>query len=73
MKAPCQRTMPTARRSGQNAVDLWQETGGAVALEYGLIAALIAVALIGSLVGLRDSLVGLPLQSLIDAFVNALS
>jgi hypothetical protein len=44
-----------------------------VALEYGLIAALIAVAILGSIVQLSESLVGLPLQSLIDAFIAALS
>ncbi len=65
--------MPRARRFGQNAINLWQETSGGVAIEYGLIAALIAVAIIGSLVGLRDALVGLPLQTIIDAIAGVLS
>jgi Flp pilus assembly pilin Flp len=73
VKAPCRRTLPRARRFGQNAINLWQETSGGVAIEYGLIAALIAVAIIGSLVGLRDALVGLPLQTIIDAIAGVLS
>jgi Flp pilus assembly pilin Flp len=58
---------------GRSAVDLWQEHRGAVALEYGLIAALIAVAILGSIIYLGETLFGLPLQSLIDAFVGAIS
>jgi Flp pilus assembly pilin Flp len=65
--------MPRSRWIGRTAVDLWQETSGAVALEYGLIAALIAVAILGSIVYLGETLFGLPLQSLIDAFVGMLS
>jgi hypothetical protein len=38
-----------------------------------LIAALIAVAILGSIVYLGETLFGLPLQSLIDAFVGAIS
>jgi Flp pilus assembly pilin Flp len=68
-----QRTTLNARSMGQNAVDFWQETSGAVALEYGLIAALIAVAILGSIIQLGESLFGLPLQSLIDAFAGSLS
>jgi Flp pilus assembly pilin Flp len=73
MTVRCQRTTLSARSIGRNAVDFWQDTSGAVALEYGLIAALIAVAIIGTLVQLSESLVGLPLQSLIDAFIAATS
>lgn len=73
MNAPCEHTLLTARWIWRNTVGLWQEATGAVALEYGLIAALIAVAILGSLVEVRDALVGLPLQSVIDAFVAALS
>lgn len=46
---------------------------GAVAIEYGLIAALIVLVVIGALVQLGDSLVSLPLPKLIDAFTEALS
>ncbi|HEX5078627.1 MAG TPA: Flp family type IVb pilin [Geminicoccaceae bacterium] len=68
-----QVTLRRARPTGRNAASLWQETSGAVALEYGLIAALIAVALIGTITQLGESLFGLPLQSLIDALIGAQS
>jgi Flp pilus assembly pilin Flp len=57
----------------QDASDLLREVSGAVALEYGLIASLIIVAILGSLVAVRDALVNLPLQALVDAFIGALS
>ena len=57
----------------QNTLTLLAHETGAVAIEYGLIAALIALAILGSIVQLSESLVGLPLQSLIDAFTGALS
>ncbi|MGH6917214.1 MAG: Flp family type IVb pilin [Geminicoccaceae bacterium] len=63
----CQRTTVSARSIGRGAVSFWQETSGAVALEYGLIAALIAVAILGTLIELGESVLGLPLQSIIDA------
>jgi Flp pilus assembly pilin Flp len=68
-----QRTTLKARSMGQIAVSFWQETSGATAVEYGLIVALIAVAIIASLIILGESLFGLPLQSLIDALAAALS
>ncbi len=46
---------------------------GAVALEYGLIAALVVVVVIVALVQLRTSLIDLPLPSLNSAFEAALS
>jgi len=73
VNAPREHILLTARWIWRGAVDLRQETTGAVALEYGLTAALIAVAILGTLVEVRDALVGLPLQSVIDALVNALS
>ncbi|HEX5078771.1 MAG TPA: Flp family type IVb pilin [Geminicoccaceae bacterium] len=60
-----------AHSLGRNAALLWPETSGAVAVEYGLIAALIAVALIGAIVQLGESLFGLPLQTLINALIGA--
>ena len=63
----------SARSIGRNASDLWPETSGAVALEYGLIVALIAVAILGTIIQLGEAVFGLPLQSLIDAFAAALS
>jgi len=65
--------MQPSRTIGRNAADLWHETSGAVAIEYGLIAALVSLVIFGALVQVRDSLLNLPLQSLIDAFLAALS
>ena len=69
----CQLIMLQARSVGRRAIDLWHETSGAVAIEYGLIAALIALAIIGSIIQLGESVADLPMQSLIDAFAGALS
>jgi hypothetical protein len=38
-----------------------------------LIAALIALAILGSIVQLGEAILGLPMQALIDAFIAALS
>jgi Flp pilus assembly pilin Flp len=54
-------------------LSLMTDQTGAIAVEYGLIAALIAVVLIGSLTRLGETLVGLPLQSVINAMIGALS
>ena len=43
---------------------------GATAVEYGLIAALVALALLGGLKALGADLVGLPLQSIVDAMTS---
>jgi Flp pilus assembly pilin Flp len=40
---------------------------GATAVEYGLIAGLIAIAILGALRSLGDNLINLPLQSIIAA------
>jgi pilus assembly protein Flp/PilA len=73
VKAPCQRTMPTVCRIGRHAIDFWHETSGATAIEYGLIAALIAVAIIGAIIHLGETLLGFPLQSISDALTGVLS
>lgn len=52
---------------------LVSDAGGSVATEYGLIAALIVVALIVAFTQLRAGLLGLPFASLITAFTEALS
>ena len=49
---------------------LGRATDGAVAVEYGLLAALVAMAILGALVALGDSLRDLPLQAIIDAIVG---
>jgi Flp pilus assembly pilin Flp len=64
---------PGPRLPRLRGLTLLTDESGAVAIEYGLIAALIVVAILGTIVQLRDSLVGLPLQLLIDAFNAALS
>jgi Flp pilus assembly pilin Flp len=56
----------------QTSARLLADTHGAVALEYGLLAALVVVAILGSLRTLGISLVSLPLPSLIAAFEGAL-
>ena len=54
-------------------VGLWQADNGAIAIEYGLIAALIAVAILGTIAELGNTLFALPLQSIIAAFIAAIS
>jgi Flp pilus assembly pilin Flp len=49
---------------------LERHTGGAVAIEYALLAALIAMAIIVGLVALGDSIRNLPLQAIIDAIIG---
>jgi Flp pilus assembly pilin Flp len=56
----------------QTAARLLADTNGAVAVEYGLLAALIVMAILGSLRTLGVNLVNLPLPSLIAAFEGAL-
>jgi Flp pilus assembly pilin Flp len=68
-----QSTTLSSRSIGQHLVDFWQETTGAVAIEYGLIAALIVLAILGTIIQLGDTLFGLPLQLLVNAFTGALS
>jgi Flp pilus assembly pilin Flp len=43
------------------------ESAGAIGVEYGLLAALIAVVILGTVRSLGVSLASLPLQSIIDA------
>jgi Flp pilus assembly pilin Flp len=71
MNAAARRPRP--RPSWQNALAQLGDESGEVALEYGLIAALIVLAILGTIVQLGDTLFGLPLQSLVDAFQAALS
>ena len=48
-------------------------TDGAIAVEYGLIAALVAIAIIGVLRELGDTLVTLPMGSIVAALANVIS
>jgi Flp pilus assembly pilin Flp len=64
---------PLSHAPWQNALTQLADETGAVAIEYGLIAALIGIAILGALTQLGESVLGLPLQSLIDALQAALS
>lgn len=61
------------RRFWQSTNRLRTDNRGAVGVEYGLLAALVAIAIIGGLKSLGLSLVNLPLPSLVTAFQGALS
>jgi Flp pilus assembly pilin Flp len=63
---PAVRTsFPRLRRS--LARTLWADEAGATAVEYGLIAALIVVAILSALKALGLDMAGLPLQSIMNA------
>jgi Flp pilus assembly pilin Flp len=64
---------PTRQRRWQAVARLRRDAGGAVALEYGLLAALVVMAILGSLRSLGVSLLNLPLTSLITALQGAVS
>jgi Flp pilus assembly pilin Flp len=59
--------------SRQNAFTWLADESGAIAVEYGLLVALIALAVLGTIIQLGDALFGLPLQLLVDAFDAAVS
>jgi Flp pilus assembly pilin Flp len=62
-----------SRPTWKNALALLADETGAIAAEYGLLAAMIALAVLGTLVEIRDALVGLPLQMIVDALTSVLS
>jgi Flp pilus assembly pilin Flp len=51
---------------------LWKDEAGATAVEYGLIAALIVVAMLSGLKALGVDIAALPLQSIISALQSVL-
>jgi Flp pilus assembly pilin Flp len=57
----------------QMLAHLGRNNEGGVAIEYGLIAALIVVAILGVLGEVSDALIGLPLGAIINALSNAVS
>ena len=57
----------THQTSCQQAVSRLAEDSGAIGVEYGLLVALIALAILGTVRSLGVSLASLPLQSIIDA------
>ena len=63
MKAGLRRSLPRWRKLSR----LQGNETGATAVEYGLIAALVVLAILGGLKALGADIAGLPLQSIIDA------
>lgn len=63
MKAELRKSLPRWRAFSR----LHGNETGATAVEYGLIAALIVLAILGGLKALGADIAGLPLQSIIDA------
>jgi pilus assembly protein Flp/PilA len=62
------RLCPHARQSALGRVHaLLSDRNGAMAMEYGLIAALIALVILGSIKALGVSLGGLPLAAIVAA------
>ena len=62
------RLCPPARRTALGRVrTLLSERNGAMAMEYGLIAALVALVILGSIKALGVSLGGLPLAAIVAA------
>lgn len=58
---------PSSRAFLGHVRALWDETKAAMAIEYGLIAALIVLAILGSIKALGVDLGGLPLGSIVAA------
>ena len=58
---------PSSRAFLGHVRALWDETKAAMAIEYGLIAALIVLAILGSIKALGVDLGGLPLASIAAA------
>jgi Flp pilus assembly pilin Flp len=56
----------------QRALSRLAEETGAIGVEYGLLAALIALVIMGTIRSLGVDLMNLPLQSLIDAIQSVL-
>ena len=63
MKAELRTSLPRWRALPR----LYGNETGATAVEYGLIAALVVLAILGGLKALGADIAGLPLQSIIDA------
>ena len=57
----------------RHTADLGADTSGAVAIEYALLIAMIAVAIMGTIGQVGAALIGLPMPAIIDAFSDALS
>lgn len=64
---------PTSLPGWKRLVALRADDTGAIAVEYGLIAALVVLAILGGLKALGGTLAGLPLQSIVTAIQSVLS
>lgn len=64
---------PRPSRKPRALSALLTDVEGATAVEYGLIAALVTVGLIGALRNVREALFALPLGTLSEVFAAALS
>jgi len=56
-----------------SGLGLIASTRGTTAIEYALLASMVAVVLVGALGGLGDAIRDLPLPALVDAFASVLS
>jgi Flp pilus assembly pilin Flp len=71
MSSAARTSLPCPPR--QNAFARLADERGAVAVEYGLLVALVALAVLGTIIQLGEALFGLPLQLLIDSFAAVLA
>ena len=71
MSPAAQTSLPHPRR--QAARTLLADDAGATAVEYGLIAALIVLAILSGLQALGADLAALPMQSIIDAIQSVIA
>jgi Flp pilus assembly pilin Flp len=71
MSPSAQMSLPHPRRRA--ALALLIDDTGATAVEYGLIAALIVLAILSGLKALGADMANLPLQSIIDALQSVVS
>ncbi len=67
MKAYRGAAASIGQTAARHSADLGADTSGAVAIEYALLIAMIALAIVGTLGQLGATLLGLPLPALIDA------
>ena len=70
MKPRIRVSLPPSQR--QLALALQADETGATAVEYGLIAALIVLAILSGIKALGGSIAGVPLQSIIDAIQSVI-
>lgn|GEM_PF-4576606 len=72
MKAPCRKGIAGRRDIWARQKAFRSATEGSVAVEYGLIAALVVIGIIVMLSQIRTNLLSLPFPALIAAFNSAM-